>query len=263
MVETQLDAEIDCAVFGDHHLVLCQGELMPKLGVNIDHVATLRQARREDDPDPVLAAIVCEQSGADSLVVHLREDRRHIQDHDLMVLRNIVKTRLNLEMSLNTGIVDIACNIKPDMATIVPERREEVTTEGGLDVLQHKGRIAEVCNLLKRNGIQVSLFIAPEREAIQTSADLGVDAIELHTGAYAAACIRRERSQDFQQLASMCAFAQSLGLSVNAGHGLNYDNVRPIARIEGIAELNIGHAIIARAVFVGLSAAVKEMRLLL
>lgn len=233
---------------------------MPLLGVNIDHVATLRQARREEDPDPILAARVCEQAGADSIVAHLREDRRHMQDRDILVLRKTVKTRLNFEMSIQPGIVDIACIVRPDEATIVPERRQEITTEGGLDVVRNFRRLEKACARLAGKGIIVSLFIAPDRKQIQAARDLGVGVIELHTGAYARAYADRRSSAELKRISTMCAFACKLGLSVNAGHGLNYDNVRPIARIKGMRELNIGHAIISRAVFTGLAPAVKEMR---
>ena len=236
---------------------------MPKLGVNIDHVATGRQARREEDPDPILAGRICEQAGADSIVAHLREDRRHIQDRDVFVLRKTVKTRLNLEMSLSPGIVDIACDLKPDHATLVPERREEITTEGGLDVVRHFKKLQKACDRLHKNKITVSLFIAPDTRQIQATHDLGVAAIEMHTGAYARAFAKRAGQKEFQKIKAMSTLAQKLGLTVNAGHGLNYDNVSAIARIAGMKELNIGHSIIARAVFVGLAQAVKEMKKLL
>jgi len=232
---------------------------MPLLGVNIDHVATVRQARREEDPDPVMAARVCEKAGASSIVAHLREDRRHVQDRDILVLRKTVKTRFNLEMSAAPGIVDIACAVKPDQATIVPERRQEVTTEGGLDVIRNFKKLEKACGRLAQSGIVVSLFIAPDKEQIKATRDLGVGMIELHTGAYAHAAFNRRGAGELKKIAAMCAFAQSLKLAVNAGHGLNYHNVRPIAAIKGMQELNIGHAIIARAVFTGLEQAVSEM----
>ena len=236
---------------------------MPKLGVNIDHVATVRQARRELDPDPTLAARICEEAGADSIVAHLREDRRHIQDRDILILRKTIKTRFNLEMSVQPGIVDMACAVKPQLATLVPERRQEITTEGGLDVRRHFKRLEKACGRLHKQGIAVSLFIAPDKNQIQASHDLGVAMIELHTGAYAHACARRAGKPELKRIADMCAFARKLGLVVNAGHGLNYDNVSAIARIKGMEELNIGHAIISRAVFVGLKQAVKEMLVIL
>lgn len=233
---------------------------MPKLGVNIDHVATLRQVRREFDPDPVAAARCCEKAGAHSIVAHLREDRRHIQDKDIRALRKIVTTRLNLEMSLNERIVAIACSIRPDMATIVPEKRAELTTEGGLDVVKHFRRVKKAVALLKKSGIAISLFIDPIAAQIVKAKESGVDTIELHTGAYARAKTRQQILRELTKIRKMTAFARGLGMTVNAGHGLKYDNVRAVARIPGIAELNIGHSIIARAVFVGLEKAVKEMR---
>jgi pyridoxine 5-phosphate synthase len=232
---------------------------LPKLGVNIDHVATLRQARREQDPDPILAARICEQAGAHGIVAHLREDRRHIQDRDVLVLRKTLKLKFNLEMSLHQEIVDIACSIKPDLATIVPERRQEITTEGGLDVIGNARRLKKACAQLKQQGITLSLFIGPDKKQIQATRDLGVETIELHTGAYAQTFAHRSCAAEFKKIASMSAFARKIGLIVNAGHGLNYDNVRPIAEIEGMAELNIGHSIISRAVFTGLNKAVKDM----
>ena len=236
---------------------------MVKLGVNIDHVATLRQARREQDPDPILAARICEQSGADSIVAHLREDRRHIQDRDILVLRKTIKTRFNLEMSIATNIVDIACAIKPDQATLVPERRQEITTEGGLDIIKNFRRLKQACARLQKQGITVSLFITPDKKQIKATRDLGVEMIELHTGRYARAFADRNGAQEFKRIAAMTAYARKLGLTVNAGHGLNYDNVRPVARIAGMQELNIGHSIICRALFTGLDKAVKEMKCLI
>lgn len=232
---------------------------MPKLGVNIDHVATLRQARREFDPDPVKAARICERAGADSIVAHLREDRRHMNDRDIRTLREIVRTRFNLEMSINKEIVRIARHIKPDQATLVPERRQEITTEGGLDVIAHFNRIRRAVCQLKKSGIEVSLFIDPAKDQIRKSKEAGASMIELHTGQYARAKIKKTRANELRKLEIAARYAKNLGLVVNAGHGLNYDNVRPVARIEGIEELNIGHAIISRAVFVGLTAAVQEM----
>ena len=230
-----------------------------KLGVNIDHVATLRQARREFDPDPIAAARCCERAGAEGIVAHLREDRRHIQDKDIRALRKIVATRLNLEMSLDEKILAIACNIRPDVATIVPEKRAEVTTEGGLDVVKHFRRVKKATRALAQAGIEISLFIDPVAAQIIRTKEAGVDTIELHTGAYASARTRQQISRELAKINKMTAFAQGLGMTVNAGHGLKYDNVRAIARIPGIAELNIGHSIISRAVFVGLEAAVREM----
>jgi pyridoxine 5-phosphate synthase len=232
---------------------------MVKLGVNIDHIASLRQARREFDPDPVLAARLCEQSGADSIVAHLREDRRHIQDRDILLLRKTVKTRFNLEMSLNAGIVKIALAIKPDQVTLVPERRQELTTEGGLDVARHLKRVKKVSRAFLEEGIDVSLFIAPDKEQIDATASIGVKTIELHTGAYALAFARRLATEEFARIKAMTLYAGRSGMVVNAGHGLNYENTFAIAHIKGITELNIGHSIMSRAVFVGLKQAVREM----
>lgn len=233
--------------------------MMVKLGVNIDHVATIRQARREEDPDPVIAAQICERAGAHSIVAHLREDRRHIQDRDILVLRKTVKTRFNLEMSLQQQIVDMACKVRPDQVTLVPERRQELTTEGGLDVVKLSGRIKKASQQLKNNGIVVSLFIEANKKQIQAAHNLGIKMIELHTGTYARAYSDRDSAELLKHINAMCQFARGLGITVNAGHGLNYENVKPIAKIKGIAELNIGHSIVSRAVFVGMEKAVKEM----
>ena len=232
---------------------------MPKLGVNVDHVATLRQARREFNPDPVLAAKICEQAGADSIVAHLREDRRHINDHDIRRLRKAVTTRLNLEMSLNREIVAIAALIKPDEATLVPEKRAEITTEGGLDVVRHFSRVTKTVQTMQKKGIAVSLFIDPIKKQIKKAQESGATVIELHTGRYDLVQTTAARARELKKIKDMTRYAQDLGLTVNAGHGLKYHNTRPIARIPGIEELNIGHSIISRAVFVGLAAAVKEM----
>ncbi|HBO97700.1 MAG TPA: pyridoxine 5'-phosphate synthase [Candidatus Omnitrophica bacterium] len=232
---------------------------MPKLGVNIDHVATLRQARGEYDPDPIVAARCCEKAGAEGIVAHLREDRRHIQDEDIRALRESITTRLNLEMSLDDKIVAIACSLHPDVATIVPEKRAEITTEGGLDVVKHFRRIKLAAAALKKAGIKVSLFIDPVAAQIVGTKEAGVNIVELHTGAYANAKTSRQIARELDKIRTMTSFARKMELTVNAGHGLKYDNVRRIARIPGIAELNIGHSIIARAVFVGLEQAVREM----
>ena len=232
---------------------------MVKLGVNIDHIATLRQARGEFDPDPILAAHLCEQAGASSIVAHLREDRRHIQDRDIVLLRKTVKTHFNLEMSLNAGIVKVALVVKPDQATLVPERRQELTTEGGLDVVRHLKRVKKVSHVLLKAGIDVSLFIAPDKKQIDATYSIGVRIIELHTGAYARAFADRLAVEEFNQIKAMTHYARQLGIKVNAGHGLNYENTYAIARIKGMAELNIGHSIVSRAAFVGLKQAVKEM----
>lgn len=235
---------------------------MPELGVNIDHVATIRQARKTYEPDPVAAAVLAELAGADSITIHLREDRRHIQDRDLRVLRETVTTKLNLELSVSDEIVGIACQAKPEQATLVPERREEVTTEGGLDVISHMVTVARAVKRLQAAGILVSLFIDPDPRQLQLSQELGVEAVELHTGQYALA----KGPAQQQQLAALVAagkIANDLGLRLHAGHGLNYHNVRPVATIDGMLELNIGHSIISRAVLVGLERAVREMKALL
>jgi len=232
---------------------------MVKLGVNIDHVATLRQARRGKEPDPVWAAVLCELAGCHSIVVHLREDRRHINERDLRLLRSIVKVKLNLEMSIAKEIVDIACEVKPDQATLVPERREEITTEGGLDVVTYFSEIKETVERLHKEGILVSLFIDPVESQIKKAKDTKAEFIELHTGRYANAQNELEREEELTRLIQATQVAKGLGLRVNAGHGLNYLNVRNVAMIPGIEELNIGHAIVSRAVFVGLEKAVKEM----
>lgn len=232
---------------------------MAKLGINIDHVATLRQARREFDPDPIAAARICEAAGCNSIVAHLREDRRHINDGDIRTLRQIVKTRFNMEMSLDPKIVRIASLIKPDQATLVPERRQEITTEGGLDVIAHSTRIKKTILELRKKGIPVSIFIDPDPRQINRAFDLGAEIIELHTGRYAQARSSAAMRLQLKKLSAMTLLAQNLGITVNAGHGLNYQNTKAIAMIEGIEELNIGHAVVSRAVFVGLKQAVEEM----
>jgi pyridoxine 5-phosphate synthase len=233
---------------------------MAKLGINIDHVATLRQQRREFDPDPLAAAKTCERAGADSIVCHLREDRRHIQEDDVKRLRKLVQTRLNLEMSLNSEIIAIALKIKPDLATIVPERRQELTTEGGLDVIKSYRRVTNAIKRLQDHKIAVSLFIDPVKRQIEYAKASGAEIIELHTGCYAAAQTRPQILSQLKKLAEMTRFAKSLGLKVSAGHGLKYHNVRAVALIPGVEELNIGHSIISRAVMVGLAKAVQEMK---
>lgn len=233
---------------------------MPKLGVNIDHAATLRQARFGIEPEPVFAALICEASGADGIVVHLREDRRHIQDNDVFILRRVIKTKLNLEMSIASEIVKIACKVKPDQATLVPERRQELTTEGGLDVIGNFTKIKTTIKKLHDSGIGVSLFIDPERKQIEAAKKSGAKIIELHTGRYADAKNPRSEGKYFNELQRAAGFALDKGLVVNAGHGLNYYNVSRVANIKGIEELNIGYSIICRAVMIGLSRAVKEMK---
>ncbi len=232
---------------------------MPKLGVNIDHVATLREARKTYMPDPIAAAGICIEAGCHSIVCHLREDRRHIKDADVVTLRKIVRTKLNLEMSVAKEIVNIACRIKPDQATLVPERRQEITTEGGLDVKKNLKKVAGVVERLQDKGIAVSLFINPTLSQIDASFKSGATIIEFHTGEYANAGSGSAQKRSLEALRRAAKHALSLGLEVNAGHGLNYENATDVALIEGLNELNIGHSIISRAVFVGLSAAVREM----
>jgi len=238
-----------------------------KLGVNVDHIATLRQARREAFPDPVEAAVEALKGGADGIVCHLREDRRHIQDHDVFRLRKL-KTRLDLEMALTEEMVKFALKVKPDMVTIVPERRQEITTEGGLDVKSkiksQKSKIKEFINKLKSVGIIVSLFIDPEIEQVEASAEAEADFIELHTGRYAQASYVKGKTkairEELKKIIKAAEYAQSLGLRVNAGHGLDYHNVKEIVKIPQVEELNIGFSIVARAVFVGMKRAVEEMK---
>jgi pyridoxine 5-phosphate synthase len=229
------------------------------LGVNIDHVATLRQARRGRYPDPLLAALLAEQSGADSITLHLREDRRHIQDRDLATLREALQTRMNLEMAVTDEMIAIARGALPQDCCLVPERRAEVTTEGGLDVHGQQSRVAAACAELGAAGIRVSLFIDPDPRQIEAAQRAGAPVIELHTGAYAEAA-GADQAREFERLRAGARIATSLGLVVNAGHGLNYHNVQPVAAIPEIVELNIGHAIVARAVFDGLRTAVREMK---
>jgi len=235
---------------------------MPELGVNIDHVATIRQARKTYEPDPVAAAVLCELAGADAITVHLREDRRHIQDRDVRVLKETVTVKLNLELSVAEEIVGIACQVRPQQATLVPERREEVTTEGGLDVVAHRAAVARSVERLKAAGISVSLFLDPDPRQIELAKDLAADAVELHTGQYALA---RGQAQHEQLVALVSAGKRvsELGLHLHAGHGLNYHNVVPVARIARMRELNIGHSIVSRAVLVGLERAVREMKQLI
>ena len=232
------------------------------LGVNIDHVATIRQARRGASPDPVHAALLAEQSGADSITLHLREDRRHIQDRDVVAMRAALKTRMNLEMAATDEMVGIACRVLPADVCLVPERREEVTTEGGLDVAGSRGRLRAVCARLAAAGIRVSMFIDPDEEQVDAAAWAGAPAIELHTGAYAEAS-GAERAEALHRLATAARHASAAGLVVNAGHGLDYHNVQHVAALREIVELNIGHAIVARAVFTGLGPAVAEMKRLM
>ncbi|MBN1394081.1 MAG: pyridoxine 5'-phosphate synthase [Pirellulales bacterium] len=232
---------------------------MVQLGVNIDHVATVRQARRTYEPDPVWAAALVELGGADGITTHLREDRRHINDRDLRLLRETVSVKLNLEMACEPEIVEIACRTKPDQATLVPEKREEITTEGGLDVVGQYDRVAEAVEKLRRAGVSVSLFLDPDPAQIEAAARLSVDAVELHTGRYALAS-GAEQKKELDTLRRVGAIIRQAGLTLHAGHGLTYRNVRPVADIDGMHELNIGHSIIARAIMVGLKDAVAEMK---
>ena len=236
---------------------------MSTLGVNSDHVATVRQARRTVEPDPVWAAALAELGGADAITVHLREDRRHIQDRDLEVLRRTVQVKLNLEAAIAPAMGEIACRVKPDQVTLVPEKREEITTEGGLDVVAHRAATEVAVLRLKDAGITVSLFIDPCPQQIDASVDLGVAAAELHTGCYANAATEAERHNELVKLSRASAMVRLAGLELNAGHGLTYRNVVPVARLDGMGELNIGHSIVARAVFVGFTQAVREMKSLI
>jgi pyridoxine 5-phosphate synthase len=233
-----------------------------RLGVNIDHVATLRQVRRANYPDPLLAALVAEQSGADSITLHLREDRRHIQDHDVERMRASLQTRMNLEMAATEAMIEIARRVRPQDVCLVPERREEVTTEGGLDVAGQVARLRECCSALRDAGSRVSLFIDPEPTQIEAAFDAGAPVVELHTGAYADSSGERQ-ALELMRLVEAARFGSRIGLTVHAGHGLHYHNVQPVAAIAEIVELNIGHAIVARAVIDGLAAAVREMKSLM
>lgn len=233
------------------------------LGVNIDHVATLRQARGTRYPDPVQAAYVAEEAGADGITIHPREDRRHIQTRDVYVLAETLATRMNLEMAVTEAMLELAEEVGPEAVCLVPEKREELTTEGGLDVVGNEAAIKAACQRLAAVDSEVSLFIDPDYAQIEATVRCGAPVIELHTGAYADAGSEAEQQAELKRIQQAAAYAQEQGLIVNAGHGLNYHNVEPIAAIPGMNELNIGHAIIARAVFVGLKDAVKEMRQLI
>ena len=233
---------------------------MIRLGVNIDHVATVRQARRALEPDPVAAALLAILGGADGITVHLREDRRHIQDRDVRVLRQVVTERLNLELAAVDGIVDIACDIKPNEATLVPERREELTTEGGLDVVANEKAVGAAVQRLAAAGIEVSLFIDPDPRQIEMAKLLGGQAVEIQTARYSEARTPADRQRELDALKAATTFAREHGLHVHMGHGLNYTNVLPVAQLAGVEELNIGHSIISRAVLVGMERAVREMK---
>lgn len=236
---------------------------MMKLGINVDHVATLRQARGGKEPSPTAAALMAQEAGADNITVHLREDRRHIQDHDVFALKEILTIPINFEMAATPAMVDIALQLKPAMCCLVPEKRQELTTEGGLDIIAAQSTIKKVCEKLSAQDIHVSLFIDADSAQIQAAAACGAQAIELHTGKYAEASNAAEQALCLKQLQDAAKFASELGLEVHAGHGLNYYNVLPVAQIPTVEALMIGHAIIAHAVFVGLPQAIYEMKALL
>jgi pyridoxine 5-phosphate synthase len=233
---------------------------MPRLGVNIDHVATLRQARGGKEPDPVWAAVLAELGGADGITVHLREDRRHIQDRDVRLLRETVRVRLNLELSVDLEVVAIALEVRPDQVTFVPERRAELTTEGGLDAVGQHDRVGEAVRRCLDAGLEVSLFLDPDPRQVEAALVLGARAVELHTGRYADAAHPAGRAQEFGALTVAGRATVACGLALHAGHGLNYQNVGPVALLDGMAELNIGHSIVSRAVCVGMERAVREMK---
>lgn len=233
--------------------------MMTKLAINVDHVATIRQARGINEPDPVAAAAICELAGASGIVVHLREDRRHMQDRDIYLLRQTVKTKLNLEMGANKEIIKIALDLKPDIVTLVPENRQELTTEGGLDVMSQKKKIAKVIDKMEKRGIPVSIFSDPDPKQLRAVSEIGATFVELHTGRYCEAASEDALEHEFQLIAAAAEEAHQLGLRVFAGHGLDYQNTAPIAALDMIEELSIGHAIISRAVFTGLDQAVREM----
>lgn len=237
--------------------------MMITLGVNIDHVATIRQARKGKEPDPVTAAAVCELAGADCITIHLREDRRHINDRDVRIIAETIQTRLNLEMACTQEIQKIALQVKPYSVCLVPEKRQEVTTEGGLDVVSNKEALKNYIAIFKENEIIVSLFIDPDQDQVEASYEVNADFIEIHTGTYANAKTEYEVNQSFKNILEAAQIAHKLGLRVNAGHGLNYVNVNKICTVPALEELNIGHSIISRAIFVGLDKAVREMKQIL
>lgn len=233
--------------------------IMTKLAINVDHVATIRQARGVNEPDPVAAAAICELAGASGIVVHLREDRRHMQDRDIRLLRETVKTKLNLEMGANKEIIKIALDLKPDIVTLVPENRQELTTEGGLDIISQKKKLVKVINKMENRGIPVSIFCDPDPKQLVAAKEVGAAYVELHTGTYCDAVTDIKRDDEYRLLVSAAERAREIGLGVFAGHGLDYQNTAPIAALDTIQELSIGHAIISRAVFTGLDQAVREM----
>ncbi|PLX79630.1 MAG: pyridoxine 5'-phosphate synthase [Desulfuromonas sp.] len=230
-----------------------------KLGVNVDHVATIRQARRTTEPDPVTAAALAELAGADGITVHLREDRRHIQERDVRILRQTVQTRLNLEMAATDDMVELALEIQPDCVTLVPERREELTTEGGLDVALHRQLIKKQVGLLRQGGICVSLFVDPDLDQLKSSHRVGAEYVEIHTGSYCAAKTAGDRANELIKVENAIRAGKKLGLGVNAGHGLTYQNIGPVVALGGVEEFNIGHSIMSRAILVGMERAVREM----
>ncbi|NOQ49453.1 MAG: pyridoxine 5'-phosphate synthase [Nitrosomonadaceae bacterium] len=236
---------------------------MIELGVNIDHVATLRQVRGTTYPSPVEAALIAESAGADAITLHLREDRRHIQDSDVKILRNLLKTRMNLESAVTDEMITFALSIKPDDVCLVPERREELTTEGGLDVLRHFAQVRRACNKLAEVGIRVSLFVNADRAQIDAAVKTSAPVIEIHTGRYSDALTAKGQQEELEKICSAVTHGVNQGLKVNAGHGLHYNNVQSIAAITDISELNIGHSIVARALFIGFEQAVQEMKKLM
>ena len=236
---------------------------MPELGVNIDHVATIRQARQTVEPDPVWAAVLAELAGADGITIHLREDRSHIQDRDLRVLKETVQVKINLEMAAEDEMTNIALDVCPEKVTLVPERREELTTEGGLDAIANRDRVKACVDRLVEAGIEASLFIDPDARQIEAAREIGVQAVELHTGRYADATTKQRQDREFEILTEAGKLTLEQGLKLHLGHGLTYRNVTRVARIPGVAELNIGHSIVARAVLVGFERAVREMKALI
>jgi pyridoxine 5-phosphate synthase len=245
------------------HPEFAMSSLVPReilLGVNIDHVATIRQARGTRYPEPIQAALVAEQAGADAITLHLREDRRHIQDRDVELFRDALQTRMNLESAATPEMVAIACRIRPADCCLVPERREELTTEGGLDVIGQRAQLIDVCAALAEAGVRVSLFIDADPAQIEEAKAVGAPVVEIHTGHYADAANRIDRARELERVRQAVALGLDLGLQVNAGHGLDYHNVKAIAAIPGVRELNIGHAIVARAIFSGLDRAVRDMK---
>lgn len=230
-----------------------------RLCINIDHIATLRQARKENEPEPIIAAGICEFAGAEGIVCHLREDRRHINDRDLRLLKEVVKTKLDLEMAATKEMIQIACEVKPEMVTLVPEKREEVTTEGGLNISAAKDRISDAVDTIKESGVKVSVFVEPQPDNVDLALEIGADMIEIHTGHYANIKEVTEKVIELEKIRQVARMAKELGIGVNAGHGLNYVNIIPIANMEDIDEVSIGHSIISRAVFTGLQKAVEDM----